>query len=236
MASSPARDQTHVPCIGRWILDCWTTAEVLLYLLSTSLYLFAFSWCENSPFWHHIYFFPLCSNSKSKYVLLVSFQLLASIHISLCVCPHYVTTFVDVFTVLTRLYFFSFFSKCLNILTSLNHTIKWFYVNNSTIPMFFKHLGKCLVLSCLQFASFNLIRKEFWTPVMCQLLVGYHLFQTHMLSHGRAWHVLFLMFPKPLSLWKYHLFSAQRGAVKMLWLKYKNQRYFVLLLLLGDYR
>ena len=71
---------------------------------------------------------------------------------------------------------------------------------------------------------------------MRQLLVGDHLFQTHMLSHGRAWHVLVLMFPKPLSLWKYHLFSAQRGAVKMPWSKYKNQRYFVLLLLLGDYR
>ena len=26
--SSRARDQTHVPCIGRWILNHWTTVEV----------------------------------------------------------------------------------------------------------------------------------------------------------------------------------------------------------------
>ena len=24
----PSRDRTHVPCIGRWILKCWTTREV----------------------------------------------------------------------------------------------------------------------------------------------------------------------------------------------------------------
>ena len=26
--SSPTRDRTRVPCIGRWILDHWTTREV----------------------------------------------------------------------------------------------------------------------------------------------------------------------------------------------------------------
>ena len=26
--SSPTRDQTHVPCIGRQILNCWTIREV----------------------------------------------------------------------------------------------------------------------------------------------------------------------------------------------------------------
>ena len=26
--SSPTRDQTHVPCIGRWMLNYWTTREV----------------------------------------------------------------------------------------------------------------------------------------------------------------------------------------------------------------
>ena len=30
------RDQTHVPCIGRWILNHWTTREVLvLFFLET---------------------------------------------------------------------------------------------------------------------------------------------------------------------------------------------------------
>ena len=28
--SSQARDETHVPCIGRWTLNHWTTREVLL--------------------------------------------------------------------------------------------------------------------------------------------------------------------------------------------------------------
>ena len=27
--SSWTRDQTHVPCVGRWILNPWTTREVL---------------------------------------------------------------------------------------------------------------------------------------------------------------------------------------------------------------
>ena len=29
--SSPTRDQTHVPCIGRWILNPWTTRKVLTF-------------------------------------------------------------------------------------------------------------------------------------------------------------------------------------------------------------
>ena len=32
--SSPARDQTHVPCIGRRILNHWTTREVLRQFLT----------------------------------------------------------------------------------------------------------------------------------------------------------------------------------------------------------
>jgi len=32
--SSPARDQTHVLCIGRPILSHWTTREVPVFLLS----------------------------------------------------------------------------------------------------------------------------------------------------------------------------------------------------------
>ena len=105
--------------------------------------------------------FPLCSNSKRKYVLLVSFQLLVSIHISLCLstlCNH-ICRCLHCFD--KTFFLFVLFSKFLNISTSLNNTIKRFYVNNSTIPMFLKHLGKCLVLSCLQFSSFNLIHKEF---------------------------------------------------------------------------
>ena len=26
--SSLTRDRTHIPCIGRWILNCWTTREI----------------------------------------------------------------------------------------------------------------------------------------------------------------------------------------------------------------
>ena len=28
MGSFQIRDRTHVPCTGRWILNCWTTREV----------------------------------------------------------------------------------------------------------------------------------------------------------------------------------------------------------------
>ena len=40
MDSSQARDQTHVPCIGRWIPNHWTPREVLFLLLITSFLLF----------------------------------------------------------------------------------------------------------------------------------------------------------------------------------------------------
>ena len=30
--SSPTRDQTHIPYIGRWILNLWTTGKVLLFI------------------------------------------------------------------------------------------------------------------------------------------------------------------------------------------------------------
>ena len=33
--SSPTRYQTHVPCIERWILNHWTTREVLFTVLLT---------------------------------------------------------------------------------------------------------------------------------------------------------------------------------------------------------
>ena len=32
--SSPTRDQTHVPCISRWILNHWTTREVRLFIFN----------------------------------------------------------------------------------------------------------------------------------------------------------------------------------------------------------
>ena len=32
--SSPTRDQTHVPCISRWILNHWTTREVCLFIFN----------------------------------------------------------------------------------------------------------------------------------------------------------------------------------------------------------
>ena len=33
VACSPTRDRTHVPCIGRWILNQWTTREVPQWFL-----------------------------------------------------------------------------------------------------------------------------------------------------------------------------------------------------------
>ena len=33
VACSPTRDRTHVPCIGRWILNQWTTKEVPQWFL-----------------------------------------------------------------------------------------------------------------------------------------------------------------------------------------------------------
>lgn len=50
-----------------------------------------------------------------------------------------------------------------NIPKSLNKTAKQFYVN-CTIPMFLKHLGKYLILSCLQFPSLHLLHKEVLNP------------------------------------------------------------------------
>ena len=35
--SSQTRDQTHVPCIGRWILNHWTAREVLDLMFLSSL-------------------------------------------------------------------------------------------------------------------------------------------------------------------------------------------------------
>ena len=34
VGSSQTRDRTHVPCLGRWILNHWTTREVLHIFLS----------------------------------------------------------------------------------------------------------------------------------------------------------------------------------------------------------
>ena len=34
--SSRSRDRTHIPCVGRWILDHWTTSEVPCYHLFKS--------------------------------------------------------------------------------------------------------------------------------------------------------------------------------------------------------
>ena len=35
--NSPTRDQTRVPCFGRWILNCWTTREVARQQLDVPL-------------------------------------------------------------------------------------------------------------------------------------------------------------------------------------------------------
>ena len=39
--SSPTRDRTHTPCIGRQSLNHWTAREV-----SISVFLCVLSWCE----------------------------------------------------------------------------------------------------------------------------------------------------------------------------------------------
>ena len=39
VGSSWTRDGTHVPCIGRWILNHWTTREVLLFPFLTHMFL-----------------------------------------------------------------------------------------------------------------------------------------------------------------------------------------------------
>ena len=43
--SSPTRDQTHVPCIGRQILNHWTTSEVPL---GKAFFFFFFFWGKGS--------------------------------------------------------------------------------------------------------------------------------------------------------------------------------------------
>ena len=40
VGSSPTRDQTHVPCISRWIPNHWTTRKVLVL---------SFLWLQNHP-------------------------------------------------------------------------------------------------------------------------------------------------------------------------------------------
>ena len=35
--SSQTRDRTHVPCIGRWILNHWSTREVPLFAIECHL-------------------------------------------------------------------------------------------------------------------------------------------------------------------------------------------------------
>ena len=40
MESSQTRDQAHILCIGRQILNHWTTREVLLCLLRVEAFLF----------------------------------------------------------------------------------------------------------------------------------------------------------------------------------------------------
>ena len=92
VGSSLIRDQTRVPCIGRRILNYWTTLEVLLYSLSKEVFISLFSVdMKTAHSASTSTSFPLWSNSKRKYVLLVSFQFLISIHISFCLstlCNH----------------------------------------------------------------------------------------------------------------------------------------------------
>ena len=38
VGNSQIRDRNHVPCIGRWILNHWTTKEVLIYVLKKKIY------------------------------------------------------------------------------------------------------------------------------------------------------------------------------------------------------
>ena len=50
MGSSLTRDQTHIPCIGRWILNPWTTTEVLLWGLCHDQKPMSHSnWCLGRP-------------------------------------------------------------------------------------------------------------------------------------------------------------------------------------------
>ena len=39
--SSPTRDRTHVPCIGRWILNHWTTREVPIFIFKVKFWFIA---------------------------------------------------------------------------------------------------------------------------------------------------------------------------------------------------
>ena len=39
MGSSQTRDRTHIACIGRLILNHWTTREVVVTILDSSLWL-----------------------------------------------------------------------------------------------------------------------------------------------------------------------------------------------------
>ena len=43
--SSRTKDQTHVPCIGRWILNHWTSREVLLSIFKENITLMALNIC-----------------------------------------------------------------------------------------------------------------------------------------------------------------------------------------------
>ena len=47
--STPARDRTHTPCIGRWNLNHWTSREVSVFFYFILFYLFIYG-CVGSSF------------------------------------------------------------------------------------------------------------------------------------------------------------------------------------------
>lgn len=159
----------------------------------------------------------LCvSTVRQKYILLVSFQPPFSLSIVLSVWPHCITTFVDIFLILTKLH--SFHTSRLSKYTKIfKQTLKWFYVNDSTIPMFLKHLRKHSILSCLQFSSFNLIHKDFlntcFVPIMGKrpFVSNAHAFTGKSLACARL-SVSKAFVTEEI---KHHLFSVPKDAVKM---------------------
>ena len=124
--SSLTRDQTYVPCIGRWVLNCWTSKEVpplvLFEWLGFTSWIQPCLWFPKEPpysiacfepsFWAFISFFFLLYYLLSDYlfgispwlsILFVTFN-----HIAVC-CN-------GLFSLLRSFQLFGYFVTCLSIL------------------------------------------------------------------------------------------------------------------------
>ena len=64
VGSSPTRDWTHVPCIGRWTLNQWTTREVIWMVL----YTFYPSWLFSYSIKHSL---EICLESSIVWFIIV---------------------------------------------------------------------------------------------------------------------------------------------------------------------